>query len=70
MKNKMTKNLNQNHDMCLSFEKNRKTLSRELVKKDTKENQVIEQKGKSTLPTRRGKILGMACGEERDGSGV
>ena len=31
--------------MCLSFKINRKTLCKESVKKDTKENQVIEQKG-------------------------
>ena len=31
--------------MCLSFKKNRKTLRDELVKKDNKENQVIEYMG-------------------------
>jgi hypothetical protein len=70
MENKMTSNLDQNHDMCSSFKENKKTLSRESVKQDTKENQVIDRKGKSTLSTRRGKILGMVCGKERDGVGV
>jgi hypothetical protein len=31
--------------MCLSFKKNRKTLRKESVKQDNKENQVIEQMG-------------------------
>jgi hypothetical protein len=34
-----------NHDMCLPFKKNIKTLCKELVKQDNKENQVIEQMG-------------------------
>jgi hypothetical protein len=41
--------------MCSSFKENRKTLSRESVKQDTKENQIIDRKGKLTLSTRRGK---------------
>jgi hypothetical protein len=45
VENMMTSISNSNQNMCLSFKKNRKTLRKELVKPDNKENQVIEQMG-------------------------
>jgi hypothetical protein len=44
--------------MCLSFKKNRKKLCKEWVKKDTKENQVIEQKENQLYQPEEEKFLG------------
>jgi hypothetical protein len=59
----MTSNLRQNDDECSSFfEKNRKASGRDLVKKDTKGNQVINKGGKQLYQS-EGKILGLGGGE-------
>ena len=43
--NQITNNLNPNPDKCLSFERNKKTLGQDSVKRDTKGSQVLKQKG-------------------------
>jgi hypothetical protein len=44
--------------MSLSFKKNKKKLWKESVKKDTKDNQVIEQKGNRIYQPEEEKFLG------------
>jgi hypothetical protein len=66
----MTSTLNPNHDKCLSFEKNRKTLGRDSVKQDTKGNQVFK-KGKNDFTSQKGKnSRTWYARRERDGAGV
>jgi hypothetical protein len=48
----MTNNLKQNDDEISSFERNIKSLGRDLVKKDIKGNQVVKKRGKMTLLVR------------------
>jgi hypothetical protein len=69
MENKMTNNSNQIPICIYSSRKTEKKLCKESIKKDTKDDQVIEQKGNRPYQQEEGKFLGRYAEKRETGQG-